>query len=367
MGARSRAWWLSAGVAAVAACGGGTPTQPGQPGQPADSGKDYRAGVAAALPGNGPGRDENPSVLRAKDGRIWVAWNSDKGGNADIYITSTNDGRSWTAPVRITSSTDGDYAPSLMQDAQGTFHLAWYRSSAPGRGTIWYTSSANGTTWNSTSEQQATTAGMDDANPALIQAPDGSLLIYFVSALRGGDGATADLYLTQRAAGQAAWQTYALPVLSSQTQVDQLPFVAKTNLGISLTWVRYAPGPTAPGLAPKADVYFVASLDGINWLLPRQVTNDAGNVASLYPSLTQDAAGPWELMWGSNRGGSAAVVQLPLERIGEYPGALATMSQLPAGVVSPRLVATPTAGLYLAVWAQGADATRDIWYRVIAK
>src|SRR6185503_18336127 len=58
----------------------------------------------ALLSVGSPTKDEDPSVLLAKDGTIFVAWFSDRGGYPDIYITSTRNGRDWTPAVRVTTN-----------------------------------------------------------------------------------------------------------------------------------------------------------------------------------------------------------------------------------------------------------------------
>ena len=88
---------------------------------------------ARLLSEGSPTKDEDPSVMRAQDGTLWVAWFSDRGSNPDIYITSTSNGNDWSSPVRVTTSPDGDFNPSLFQDAQGTFHLTWFRWSGSTR------------------------------------------------------------------------------------------------------------------------------------------------------------------------------------------------------------------------------------------
>src|SRR5262245_25681240 len=69
---------------------------------------------ATLLSVNSPTKDEDPSVLVARDGTIFVAWFSDRGGNPDIYLTSTNDGTNWKPPIRVTTSAAGDYYPNLF-------------------------------------------------------------------------------------------------------------------------------------------------------------------------------------------------------------------------------------------------------------
>jgi hypothetical protein len=93
------------------------------------------------LSSGSPGKDEDASVLRARDGSIYVAWFSDRGNNSDVYITRTRNGTDWDAPARVTTSVHGDFYPNLYQNSGGRFHLVWFRWEAPFRGHIWYNSS----------------------------------------------------------------------------------------------------------------------------------------------------------------------------------------------------------------------------------
>src|SRR5262245_5951744 len=60
---------------------------------------------------NSPTKDEDPSVLRAHDGTMFIAWFSDRGGNPDIYIANISRGTTWSAPTRVTTSQFGDFNP----------------------------------------------------------------------------------------------------------------------------------------------------------------------------------------------------------------------------------------------------------------
>ena len=108
----------------------------------------YQPTPATLLSTASPTKDEDPSVLLAQDGSIVVAWFSDRGGNNDIYITRSAHGTEWASPVRVTVSADGDFYPNLYQDANGVFHLAWFRWYTLNRGHIWYNRSTNPLVWD---------------------------------------------------------------------------------------------------------------------------------------------------------------------------------------------------------------------------
>ena len=143
---------------------------------PLDSG-DPLEGAAATPPAllstGSPTKDEDPSVLLAADGRVFVAWFSDRGNNPDIYVASTNDRRTWSAPVRVTSGPGGDFYPNLLQDSGGVLHLVWFQWVALFVGQIRHATSSDGITW-SPEEAVTTEFLVDDWVPTVAEAPDGS-------------------------------------------------------------------------------------------------------------------------------------------------------------------------------------------------
>src|SRR6185436_2214155 len=67
-----------------------------------DAGTKFKPTAVQLLSIDSPTKDEDPSVIRARDGTLFVAWFSDRNGNPDIYITSSNNGADWTPAVRVT-------------------------------------------------------------------------------------------------------------------------------------------------------------------------------------------------------------------------------------------------------------------------
>ena len=67
------------------------------------------------LSSGSPTKDEDPSVLLARDGTMFVAWFSDRNNNPDIYVARSSDRKTWTAPVRVTSGPAGDFYPTCSR------------------------------------------------------------------------------------------------------------------------------------------------------------------------------------------------------------------------------------------------------------
>ncbi len=327
------------------------------------------SGIGTLLSTDSPTKDEDPSVILARDGKLYVAWFSDRGGNADIYIASTQDGAEWSAPVRVTTNSGGDFAPSLYQDGEGTFHLVWFRwENRPFNGHIWYNSSPDGRTWDAGNEEQVTRAwDVDDWVPTLTQAADGTLLVYFVSEKRGETNPTNDIYLATKPPNQTDWMpVMPVPDINSASEHDHLPFAARTGDVITLLWVRYDTSEPLPWLNKKSDVFMSTSLDGFDWSAPVQITREEGNVVNLFPALYESHAGEWFILWLSTRLGAPRLFELPLGNASPYPETIIENTWLGAGY-SHRIAATTDAGIYLGAWVQGEEGEQDVYYRVFEK
>jgi len=311
-----------------------------------------------------PTKDEDPSVLLARDGTIFVAWFSDRGGNPDIYITSTKNGHDWTAAVRVTTNTGGDFYPNLYQDDNGLFHLTWFRWSAPFLGHIMYSTSADGLTWSTAGELQATKAlSVDDWVPTITVKSDGTVLIYFVSKLRNTSNQQNDIYLAVKRPGVADFDAVVgASGINVPTAHDHLPFVARTGSTYTLVWVRTDLSEETPWLSPKSDLYYATSTDGTSWTSPAKFSTDAGNVVHLFPALYAALDNTWRLLWLSTRSGPAQAFETPLASLGQYPIGVIANASLPAGY-SHRIAPTPVAGTYIGVWVQGPEGAQDIYYR----
>lgn len=316
------------------------------------------------LSAGSPTKDEDPSVLRASDGTLYVAWFSDRGGNNDIYLTRTTDGEEWLSPVRITTHAGGDFYPNLIQDEQGTFHLTWFRWTALYIGSIVYNSSADGVTWSESAEQPVTSdADVDDWVPSITRLADGTLLVYFVSDARDGANPTNEIYVARRGPGATVWDAPVALAANSATLHDHLPFAARIDGEVTLVWTRSVD--PVPWQTTDADLYVATSADGVSWSAATAITNDASDVVHVFPAWYASLDGDWSLVWVSTRLGAPAVFELPQTALGNYPTG-AVLVDLPPGY-SHRIAPTSTPGIYLGVWVQGPEGSQDIWYRFFQK
>jgi hypothetical protein len=347
-------------LVAVAACSEDDAVEPGQPPR-------YSPTAASLLSTASPTRDEDPSVLVARDGSIVVAWFSDRGGNNDIYVTRSARGTEWAPAVRVTTSADGDFYPNLIQDAAGVFHLTWFRWYALNRGSVWYNRSIDPLVWDANQEVQVTTtANVDDWVPSIAETPD-SLRVFFVSEARDAGNATNEIYYASSHVDSMAFGPARAFPGNSPVAHDHLPFAAWTGSGLDLVWVRHDLSQPSPWLSPppKSEIWHASTLDGVAWSPEFPVTVDAGQVVQIFPALYRRSNGEWRILWMTTRTGPAQVVELPLSDLDGYPGALIENTSVSPGY-SHRATRTPVAGLHFAAWVQGPEGAQDVHYRFYA-
>lgn len=309
-------------------------------------------------------KDEDPSVILAQDGTLLIAWFSERNGNADVYVKRSKDGKSWTE-TRVTNDPAGDYFPSLLQDAQGVFHLVWFRWTAFQVGSIWHASSQDGKTWGP-EERVTNVSDVDDWTPTIAESKAGDLLVAFASTKRN-PSAHSQLFLARKPAGQSAFApAVELASLSSPSQDDALPAIARRGSELALGWVRCQPGGQDPCLVASSNLFFATSPDGTTWSAPLQITQDSpDDVVDTLPSLYPDSAGAWFLVWMSMRTGSLQATRLPLTGVTDYPAAAQVLPVFEG--YSPHVAPTPTAGVFLGVWVEQTDPSddskKDVFYR----
>jgi len=70
--------------------------------------------------------DLHPTFSQSINGRIWVAWDSDRDGfgNENIFY-KIFDGTSWTADTRLTIAMEPDQSPSITQMADASIWIVW--------------------------------------------------------------------------------------------------------------------------------------------------------------------------------------------------------------------------------------------------
>jgi len=123
--------------------------------------------------------DKAPAVTQTKDGKIWVAWASNRTGDWEIFY-KIYDGFSWSVDTRLTYSTNSDVQPAILQAIDETILVFWASGTPTGSFDIYYKYSTNyGATWSESTEFAA--SNYEDTWPAVTRAEDTKIWITWMS------------------------------------------------------------------------------------------------------------------------------------------------------------------------------------------
>jgi hypothetical protein len=118
------------------------------------------------------GDDYKTAIAQDAAGKIWVVWSAREGTNFDLYARAF-DGKTWSERQRLTFASNADMNHVMASDAAGHLYLAW-QSARSGNFDI-YLRIYDGRKWSN--EIQVSSNLANDWEPALAVAPDGSVTI----------------------------------------------------------------------------------------------------------------------------------------------------------------------------------------------
>ncbi|HET7501844.1 MAG TPA: sialidase family protein, partial [Kofleriaceae bacterium] len=216
--------------------------------------------------------------------------------------------------------------------------------------------------WDPATEVDITTAdGTDDWVPSLTADATGALVVAFARNRCPPPDTCYGIWTTSSTDG-VAW-TRAAPVIEAGGGLEHhLPAIAQLGGTLTLAWDPYdaAAGVPWEGLGTGAHISLVTSAPG-GWTAPRDVTPREPAAVSAFPTLYADHAGAGHVAWLAASATGQAVVERPLAALDQSP------APLPIDGYSPRIVATPTLGIYLAAWVAGPGPDHQIAVRVFAR
>ena len=199
--------------------------------------------------------NEDPDVIKTKEGIIYLVWYSDRSGNSEIWIKNSTDAVSWSEPKKITDSLYPKFYSSISQSPNGDGHLTWFESGPVGT-SIWYSSSSDFNNWS----QAINLTSSDSVNwaPNIFADKEGKLYLYWASDSSGNK----EIYVRTLDFGGSIWSE---PVqITNHSSNDDFPYVIEnSDGGFSMVWSRYEGENWVNG--PSLRVIYATSDDGINW------------------------------------------------------------------------------------------------------
>ena len=226
-----------------------------------------------------------PAALQARDGTLWVAWQSNSlnplVSRYDI-LYKTLSGGVWSAPTNITSRGNNvnNVGPSLVQTTDGTVLLFW-SANTTGLFKVYYDAYSHGVWSNPT---LATSGTANDCTPTATLGRDGTLWLFWS---RGVPCYAGNVNLFYKTMNSGVWS--AEKQLTFDTTADIEPKASVSNDG--RVWVVFASYISA---RQNSQVFYTV-YDGVTWSPENSVVTS--NLFDDHPDLLQDRNGTLWFFW----------------------------------------------------------------------
>jgi len=256
----------------------------------------------------GTNQDIAPTVAQTKNGTIFLAFSSNRAGsNFNIYLKTYSPGAGWSPDDRLTNIPDDEFVSSLVPANDGSLWLFWdrrYMSSPPCSGTsfcTWIFSKVYraGTGWSP--ETAVATNVVQNIQPSAFQMQDGRIWLSYARAV---DAQLTQVHIYYNIYNGVSWAGETQ--LTSSSNVDRHPSILQdTNGTIWVIWERRLPiagcSPTTPCF--QADIFYLTSTNnGLSWSSEGQITNDGINpFDDTHPSAMELKDHRIWVFWSSSR------------------------------------------------------------------
>ena len=178
--------------------------------------------------------DYHPYAMQSQDLTIWFVWCTDRTGNKEIfYKTSSNNGTTWTGDIQLTNNTITDRNPCIFQDLRRTIWIVWQREPSWSESDIYYvTSSDNGLSWSD--EERLTNDAPWNFHPSIMGTNNGAIWIAYSSFVN----ANHELFYKTSTNYGMSWSN-AIQLTTSSTVDDEHPSIIQDMSGtIWVFWTR---------------------------------------------------------------------------------------------------------------------------------
>ena len=309
--------------------------------------------------------DRAPRGAIGPEGDLWVAFESNRDGDENIYLRSYRDGNE-IDEVRLTASVSDDYSPDVTVDREGRVWVAWV-SDRDGRYDI-FVRSRTGETW---SPPEAITRTDDDAmRPSLTVDTQGRLWAAWYEWSRLGDSETSrDRNIYARCRTRSVWSD---PVEVSPVEPDvddhadpAIVALSGTTADVAAVWsLDYHPGLHQPPLQAKTPSIFLRPLS--TGAEPGSVENvhllgSMGRRVDLNPAAAPLPGGGAVTIWDSLSGEAPGRQILSTTWSPGSPSPTVVRISAPESIaITPTVTVTPD-GTAHAAWAQWSGESWDIY------
>ncbi len=299
-----------------------------------------------------PADQHNPALAIDGDDKLYLLWQDNRRGNWDIYIRTSADGSTWSGETRITDSNDDDVNPAIAVDNSTptpTAYVTW-QSDRTGNQDIFVASSNND--FLTSTVRQVTTDSHDQLEPAITADSAGVVYVVWTDQRNG----SKDIY--GAASNYGPWQN--VPVVTKQADQSS-PAIAAEQTGAMLhvVWVDEIAGnrdiyyATSDGLPSSA-------LTGTN-IVDDQTAADQSAPSIIVAGSTGNDLKVYACWTDNRNAATTADSDLYFVRIGSDENVFVGDDGTNSDQAQPTIGIDATGHPYL-LWADSRGTTQDIYY-----
>lgn len=176
----------------------------------------------------------HPRIAQDGNGTLYVVWQDKQRGNWDIFMAVSTDGVTWSRPIQVTDSDGNETYPAIAADTRSPsrVYIAW-QDDRDGNADIFVASSVNAFSDSVTS--RLTTDLADQLAPDIAVGPEDIAYVVWTDRRRG----QADLYGAR--SGASDWSNTPLVTTNSGQSNPAIAFCRDSST-LHLLWVDDAPG-----------------------------------------------------------------------------------------------------------------------------
>lgn len=245
--------------------------------------------------------DISPCIMQSSNKTMWIFWAINRTApltDYDIVYKQSNDyGRTWSGTFSVTNGTQvpidayDDKAPSALEAKNGDLWVTWSKTVASGNDEIFYRINRDDS-W--LDEVQLTSSSTFDRNPSIVEARNGSIMIFWTKYI----GET-NYDIAYRVYSGTAW--------GPERSLTQTPTFLSTDPSATRArdgtlWVFWGAQNVSDPQTPITLFYATSANNGDTWSPTVRLVYNASYNAQ--PSAAQGSDKRMWVAWLSNRDGN---------------------------------------------------------------
>ena len=300
-------------------------------------------------------RDLFPSIACGPDGKVYIAFTSNRNGNDDVFAR-VFDGKEWSADVPIAATKADEFDGTVIVDTKGNVWFAW-TSDAEGQYNIF---TASGESVDSLSKPERVTNAPDDAMRGRMAAgADGRVwLVYYKWIMRNGTSRDKEIYARMHDGKGWSGEEQISPTDVPEYEDHCDPAVCASGSEAMIAWSWDFHKPKGYNVDADLPTIFVRAVFSDKPL--GRIAAVSGKRCDTMPSLAADDKGrvwcAWESISYGERGRTYTKA-VHASMLGDGSPQAAPLSASVYNVCTPRLALGPK-GL-TAAWAETENG--DYW------